>query len=191
MYAPELKANSDEARDVAYHFHGYTDAKAHEEAGPLIIEDPGGHMPSYIEGVAEKTFMIMTDGIVLVDSGGGGTVNPKVVLQPGTVERWRIINANAFSNSFVHLAVDNPSIELWQIAFDGLTLPKRVKVDPDNNQEPWLNPAALAPGNRTDFMVRVPKDAAGMRAMFAAKSAPSDFLHHHQPSRSLRERLSM
>lgn len=30
--------NSAEARDIAYHLHGYTNAKAHEETGPLVIE---------------------------------------------------------------------------------------------------------------------------------------------------------
>ncbi len=30
--------NSPEARDVRYHLHGYTNAKAHAEAGPLVID---------------------------------------------------------------------------------------------------------------------------------------------------------
>ena len=53
-----MRPNSDEARDVAYHFHGYTDAKAHEEAGPLIIDRGEGIYvfdnsgKRYIEGMA-------------------------------------------------------------------------------------------------------------------------------------------
>lgn len=36
------KPNSDEARDAAYHMHGYTNAKKHTEVGPLIIERGDG-----------------------------------------------------------------------------------------------------------------------------------------------------
>ena len=54
-----------------------------------------------------------------------------------------------------------PGLEIYQIAFDGLTLRRRVKVDQGNDDEPWLNPTALAPGNRTDFIVRVPPDVTG------------------------------
>lgn len=40
-----------------------------------------------------------------------------------------------------------------------MTLHRRIGVDQGNADEPWLNPAALAPGNRTDFSVRIPPDA--------------------------------
>ena len=30
--------NSQEARDVAYQLHPYTNARAHQQAGPLVIE---------------------------------------------------------------------------------------------------------------------------------------------------------
>jgi 4-aminobutyrate--pyruvate transaminase len=52
------RPNSPAARDVAYHFHPYTDARAHEQHGPLIItrgegctvtDDSGKR---YIEGLA-------------------------------------------------------------------------------------------------------------------------------------------
>ncbi|MFP7571684.1 aspartate aminotransferase family protein [Marivita sp. S2033] len=54
----DLRPNSDEARDIAYHFHGYTNARAHEEQGPLIMErGEGVHVfdtqgNRYIEGMA-------------------------------------------------------------------------------------------------------------------------------------------
>lgn len=50
--------NSIEARDVAYHLHSYTDARKHEEAGPLIVEKGEGiyvednNGKRYIEGMA-------------------------------------------------------------------------------------------------------------------------------------------
>ena len=37
-----LHPNSIEARDVAYHMHSYTNARAHEETGPLVIERGDG-----------------------------------------------------------------------------------------------------------------------------------------------------
>ncbi|MEI4232517.1 aspartate aminotransferase family protein [Roseovarius sp. D22-M7] len=54
----ELRPNSTEARDVAYHLHGYTNARAHEENGPLVIDrGDGAHVfdtagKRYIEGMA-------------------------------------------------------------------------------------------------------------------------------------------
>jgi 4-aminobutyrate--pyruvate transaminase len=34
----DMRPNSDEARDMAYHFHGYTNAQAHMEKGPMVID---------------------------------------------------------------------------------------------------------------------------------------------------------
>jgi 4-aminobutyrate--pyruvate transaminase len=34
----DMRPNSDEARDMAYHFHGYTNAQAHAEKGPMVID---------------------------------------------------------------------------------------------------------------------------------------------------------
>ncbi len=50
--------NTPEARDIANHFHGYTDARRHEEVGPLIIVEGEGIYVTdnsgtrYIEGLA-------------------------------------------------------------------------------------------------------------------------------------------
>jgi 4-aminobutyrate--pyruvate transaminase len=54
----DMRPNSDEARDIAYHFHGYTNARAHEEQGPLIMDRGEGiyvfdtQGKRYIEGMA-------------------------------------------------------------------------------------------------------------------------------------------
>ena len=58
MPAMDMRPNSDEARDIAYHFHGYTNAQAHEEVGPLIIDGGDGIYVTdtngnrYIEGMS-------------------------------------------------------------------------------------------------------------------------------------------
>lgn len=50
--------NSPEARDIAYHFHSYTNAIAHAEVGPLVLERGKGvhvfdiHGNKYIEAMA-------------------------------------------------------------------------------------------------------------------------------------------
>lgn len=52
------RANSAAARDIAYHVHGYTNLKKHEDTGPHIIESGSGvrvtddNGKSYIEGLA-------------------------------------------------------------------------------------------------------------------------------------------
>ena len=52
------RPNSPAARDIAYHFHPYTDARAHEQHGPLIITKGEGCTVTddsgkqYIEGLA-------------------------------------------------------------------------------------------------------------------------------------------
>lgn len=53
-----LIPNSDEARDIAYHFHAYTDARDHEASAPLIIDRAEGayvydsNGKRYLEGMA-------------------------------------------------------------------------------------------------------------------------------------------
>ncbi|WP_282129851.1 aspartate aminotransferase family protein [Roseobacter litoralis] len=54
----EMRPNSMEARDVAYHLHGYTNPRAHEEQGPMVIDRGEGvyvfdtQGKRYIEGMA-------------------------------------------------------------------------------------------------------------------------------------------
>ncbi len=142
------------------HKHGATQSQvAAGLAGPLIVKDRPGFMPSYIENASEKIFVIMNEGIILADPGGGGELDPTVRLRPGEVQRWRLINAQSSGQgggSFARLSTNVPDLEMYQIAFDGITLQHRFRIDQSENDEPWLNPAAMAPGNRMDIMVRVP-----------------------------------
>lgn len=145
------------------HKHGATQAQvAAGLVGPIIVRDRPGVMPSYIEDADELIFVIMNDGIVLADPNGGGELNPKIMLRPGQVQRWRIINAQSSGQgggSFARLSTNVPALEMYQIAFDGITLSRRIRIDQSDGDEPWLNAAAMAPGNRMDLMVHVPADA--------------------------------
>lgn len=165
------------------HKHGSTAQQVGNGlVGPLIVRDKPGVMPSYIENAPEDILIVQMRDIekdeaapresggkahlVLVDPSGlgGGTKNPEIIMRPGEVRRWRIINAAPRADTFVSLNLagvdDGEALDVYQIAFDGITYDKRIKIDTANAGAPWENPAALAPGNRTDFMVRVPKDAA-------------------------------
>lgn len=160
------------------HKHGSTNFQVGSGlAGPLIVRDPPGSMPSYIENAEEKVFMLMDRGVVLVDPNGGGVRNPTITMRPGEVQRWRIINARVSANAFVHLGANAPEVDMVQIAYDGLTLTAPFVVDPTNRDEPWENPAALAPGNRTDIMVHVPNTAPEGEISINALQAPDEFLH--------------
>ncbi|MEM8539641.1 MAG: multicopper oxidase domain-containing protein [Pseudomonadota bacterium] len=157
------------------HKHGSTQRQVGAGlSGPLIIPDPIGFMPDYIAEVEEKILMIMNNGLVLADPEGGGTFSPTLTLRPGEVQRWRIINAQAVGNSFAYLRTNVPELEVYQIAFDGLTLPRRIEIDQFSSDEPWLNPAALAPGNRTDLLVRVPENAKSGSLALTVRRGLSD-----------------
>ena len=123
-------------------------------------------MQAYISNASEHTLMITDRGVYLVDENGGGVLDSVMKLRPGEVQRWRIINAAITMDSFYQLNLDSPDIELYQIAFDGLTLDRRIRLDTLGEAPLWLNPAALSPGNRMDVMVRAPKTAKnGSRAL--------------------------
>jgi len=160
------------------HKHGSTEEQVVGGlAGPLIVRDPDSWMPDYIAKAPERIIMISGGKAIEVDPDGGGQSDHTIELAPGAVERWRIINADAGTNSFIKINVDSPDIELYQIAYDGLTLEQRVQIDIDDDNDPWESPAALAPGNRTDLMVRVlDKASAGSRAL-TAQRIPEKFMH--------------
>lgn len=164
-YRFELPANHPSGT-FWYHAHKHGSTARQVGAGlsgPLIVQDQPGSMPPYIEQANEKILMIMNRGLVLAEPGGGGESEPTITMRPGEVQRWRIINAQAVGNSFAYLTTDQAKLQMYQIAFDGLTLPKRVLIEQGDNREPWLNPAALAPGNRMDLIVRAPIEQENSR----------------------------
>ncbi len=112
-------------------------------------------MPSYVENAPQKIIMFTASGPVVIDRATGDHSGPTIELAPGAVERWRIINANPSAISFLKIDTASEDIELYQIAFDGLTLPKRLPLAQNDDKDPLENPAAVAPGNRMDLMVRV------------------------------------
>lgn len=165
------------------HKHGSTNRQvAGGLAGPLIINDPPGHMPQYIANAPERVFMITGGRAIEVDPDGGGQTGNPVTLAPGAVERWRIINADPRANSFVRIDTDSEEIELWQIAYDGLTYEKAVFLEPGDDRDPWESPSSLGPGNRMDVMVRVNPIASQGSIAVTAQQVPAQFLHEIEDS---------
>ncbi len=141
------------------HKHGSTAEQVGDGlAGPLIVEDKPGYLPAYIEQANEKIFVLGDKGLYLTKEGGGGTLDPDVEIAPGEVQRWRIINATGNGRQYHIPRLSLDGLDAYLIAFDGFTLEKRIPIDTANFKTPWLNPAALASGNRLDLIVRAPSD---------------------------------
>lgn len=62
----DARPNSPEARDIRYHLHGYTNARKHQESGPLIIEKGDG---IYVEDVAGNRYIEAMAGLWSVAVG--------------------------------------------------------------------------------------------------------------------------
>ncbi|MET3661394.1 aspartate aminotransferase family protein [Aquamicrobium ahrensii] len=58
--------NSTEARDIRYHLHSYTNARKHEEVGPLVIEKGDG---VYVEDASGKRYIEAMAGLWSVAVG--------------------------------------------------------------------------------------------------------------------------
>lgn len=108
-----FKPNSPEARDVAYHLHSFTNARVHEETGPLIIERGEGiyvydnEGNEYIEGLA---------GLWSVAVG----FNNERLINAATEQLKKLPFYHTFSSK-AHPAVVALSEKLVQMTPDGLS----------------------------------------------------------------------
>ena len=83
--------NSVEARDIAYHFHAYTNAKKHKEVGPLVIDRGEG---IYVYDVSGKRYIEAMAGLWSVAVG----FNEKRLVDAATRQMQRL----PFYHSFTH-----------------------------------------------------------------------------------------
>ena len=98
-----------------------------------------------------------------------GQLSPRIKVDPGEIQRWRIVNATMSSQAMLNIKLD-PRLVLKQIAMDGIRFsPTNYLCQPLANFDPNKPPATfpcnfdtpitqitLAPGNRVDFLVRMP-----------------------------------
>jgi 4-aminobutyrate--pyruvate transaminase len=92
--------NSPEARDAAYHLHGYTNAKRHEEVGPLLIDRGEG---VYVYDNQGKRYMEAMAGLWSVGLG----FSEKRLVQAATRQMERL----PFYHTFTHKG-HNPVADL-------------------------------------------------------------------------------
>ncbi|WFP79119.1 aspartate aminotransferase family protein [Mesorhizobium sp. WSM4906] len=62
----DARPNSPEARDIRYHMHAYTNARKHQETGPLVIEKGDG---VYVEDIAGNRYIEAMAGLWSVAVG--------------------------------------------------------------------------------------------------------------------------
>lgn len=139
-------------------------------AGALVVEDETGLLAPYethimvlkditlsgAEPAPHATMMDYMQGkegdTVMVN----GTVNPRLYLKSGQVQRWRIVNAS--SARFYRLALDSHTLNL--IGTDGGLLDRPYP----------LSEIILAPGERADLLVKGTKGAKS--GSFRLKALP-------------------
>lgn len=92
--------NSPEARDVAYHLHGYTNARRHEEVGPLLIDRGEG---VYVYDNQGKRYLEAMAGLWSVGLG----FSEKRLVQAATRQMERL----PFYHTFTHKG-HNPVADL-------------------------------------------------------------------------------
>lgn len=92
--------NSPEARDVAYHLHGYTNARRHEEVGPLLIDRGEG---IYVYDNQGKRYLEAMAGLWSVGLG----FSEKRLVQAATRQMERL----PFYHTFTHKG-HNPVADL-------------------------------------------------------------------------------
>jgi FtsP/CotA-like multicopper oxidase with cupredoxin domain len=89
-----------------------------------------------------------------------GVANPTLTMQPGEVQRWRLLNASDGDNLQLALVPQaNPSdythgLGLNVVALDGITLPRTYALAAAVNGLP--NPLVIGPAQRADVMVKAP-----------------------------------
>lgn len=143
------------------HKHGSTEAQVRNGmAGALIVEETEkDRVPDQIRNAPQKILILQAveeveekpqfllkamDLNIAEDFTVNGVQNPTLPMNPGRIERWRIINAQGIVNGYVALQLNGA--ELYHIAMDGLFLPEMKRV---------TAPFLLAPGNRADFLVLI------------------------------------
>ncbi len=81
-----------------------------------------------------------------------GVANPTLQMQPGEVQRWRMLDAADGDNLQLVLVsnlVGQPGLGLNVVAMDGITVPKTYRLAPGD-------PLMIGPGQRMDVMVQAP-----------------------------------
>ncbi len=147
------------------HMHGYSsDQVSGGMAGALIVEGALDALPG-IRDVPERLLVIQAtqfdaDGAMIsfpkmdvIAIFVNGQAHPAIEIAPGETQRWRIINASAFT--FLNLALDGH--QLHQIASDANPLREVRSRDQ----------IVMAPGERVEVLIQ-----GGPEGVYALQSLP-------------------
>lgn len=116
-----------------------------------------------------------------------GQANPVVSMQPGEIQRWRLVNETMQASAQLQIGFENTSAPtLKQIAQDG------VQFAPQNyGTQPLLAKGvqnfSLSPGNRADFLVQAPSTPGTHVLTFKV----TGFLEPEIQARAERHRLGL
>jgi FtsP/CotA-like multicopper oxidase with cupredoxin domain len=137
------------------HVHGSTAVQVgYGLAGALIVEGGSKDISNIPEiGAAEEKLFVFQqmdcddgDSVTLIN----GQYQPIITMQPGEVQRWRLIHAGAIQTIMLGIRPKPPAkdeIKFHEIAVDGLTL-REMK---ENKKQ-----LELQPGYRSDVLIKMP-----------------------------------
>lgn len=92
-----------------------------------------------------------------VDFSVNGRWRPRVKMQPGEIQLWRIVNTSGRTADYF---MPPQGIEWQQIAQDGVQYAPRSYKDGENLSKPFY----MAPANRVDLLVKAPMNMNGKSA---------------------------
>jgi FtsP/CotA-like multicopper oxidase with cupredoxin domain len=177
------------------HYHGSTAPQVSSGlAGALIVEDDKNNLPKSLQNIKENILVFQS---MLYDKNGrldklpegpqvwgdsgrritiNGQVAPVIRMQPGEVQRWRMISASIHELLRVRLA----GHDLNEIALDGHYLPQvdTWKVD---DQDHGVD---LLAGYRSDVLVK----ASTTPGVYMLVNTPSPWSRFNSPSATEDER---
>ncbi len=108
-----------------------------------------------------------------------GQVAPVIVMRPGEVQRWRLVDENVTKSTAYRIAIEDlPGADpvMYDVARDGVTYA-------DTNYAPGGvlqrdTAVLMAPGNRLDVFVQAPADVSG-NGLFRVRATP---ILHDRPN---------
>ncbi|MGK7929690.1 MAG: multicopper oxidase family protein [Spirulina sp.] len=108
-----------------------------------------------------------------------GRCKPTLEMQAGKVQRWRFINGNATPRGLVTLKLckavgpndtiarcsDRDVVDMYLMAVDGISFYGKPPepIGPSNTRDPQWTGWQMAPGNRADFLVKLPAATDGVQ----------------------------
>ncbi|WP_346900140.1 aspartate aminotransferase family protein [uncultured Roseibium sp.] len=143
--------NSIEARDIAYQLHAYTDARKHEEVGPMVIEKGEG---IYVEDNSGKRYIEAMAGLWSVALGFG----EKRLVEAATRQMEKL----PFYHTFSH-KTHGPSVELAEMLVNMAPVPMSKVYFTNSGSEAndtaikliWYRSNALGQPERKKIISRV------------------------------------